>query len=95
MKKIPFNAVTSVIEILMRGNAKRATKFISPTQIVRATRRHPKTSEFVLKIGSPNYLERDFIKACKKAGEPFPVRNIQIKFYPEKKKTRAGKRRGR
>lgn len=42
--------------------------------------------EFVLKIGKPNYLERDFVKMCKKAGEPLPVKKVQIKHYPKKKK---------
>lgn len=86
MAKVPFNAVTQVIETLMRVDAKRAAKFISPTLVVRATRRHRKASEFVLKIGKPNYRERDFVKACKKAGEKFPVKKVHIQFYPKKKK---------
>lgn len=28
-------------------------------------------------VGAPNYLERRFIKDCKRAGESFPVRKIQ------------------
>ena len=64
---------------------KRTTKIISARLIVRATRRHPRANEFVLKIGSPNYLERDFIKLCTKAGEPYPIKNVQIKYYPKKK----------
>jgi len=40
----------------------------------------------VLTIGRPNYAEREFIKLCKKAGEPFPVKKMQLKFYPKKKK---------
>ena len=85
MEKIPLNAVTQVIEVLMRTDAKRATKFITPRLIVRATRRSRKSTEFVLKIGSPNYLEREFIKQCRLAGETLPVKKVQIKFYPKKK----------
>lgn len=81
-----LNAVRSVVDVLTRTSAKRATVFISPRLIVRATRRHPKAMEFVLKIGKPNYLERDFVKMCKKAGEPLPVKKVQIKHYPKKKK---------
>jgi hypothetical protein len=33
-------------------------------------------------IGIPNYL-REFIRKCKKAGEPFPVKKIQLKFLPK------------
>lgn len=79
-----LNAARSVIDVLTRTNAKRATVFISARLVVRATRRHPKATEFVLKIGKPNYLERDFVKMCKKAGEPLPVKKVQIKFYPKK-----------
>ena len=87
--KTPFNAVTQVLEIMLRiPKAKRATKFLTPTQIVRTTRRHKGVNEFVLKIGSPNYLDRDFIKACRKAGEPFPVKRVQIQMYPIKKPTK-------
>ena len=43
-------------------------------------------AEILLTIGKPNYLEREFIKNCKKVGEPFPIKKIQLKFPP---KTRA------
>jgi hypothetical protein len=39
----------------------------------------------VFTIGKPNYEEREFIKKCKKAGEPFPVKKIQVKFYNKSK----------
>jgi hypothetical protein len=41
--------------------------------------------ELTVMIGRPNHEAVDFIKACKKAGEPFPVRKIQLKF-PVKRK---------
>lgn len=86
MNKIPFNAVTQTVEAMMRTNAKRATKFIDARTIVRVTRRHKSSkAEFVLKIGSPNYAEREFIKSCRKAGEPIPVKKVQLQFYPKKK----------
>lgn len=40
--------------------------------------------DFVLCVGAPNYLERDFIKSCKKAGEPFPIKKIQLKYQKNK-----------
>lgn len=36
--------------------------------------------EITLTIGKPNYIEREFIKKCQKAKEPFPVKKIQLKF---------------
>ena len=80
-----------VVGCILQGGVIKATKFISPKEIVRATR--TKTTfgkkdniEITLTIGRPNFLEREFIKDCQKAGEPFPVRNIQIKEYNPKKK---------
>lgn len=72
----------------------KATKYISPKEIVRATRktygkkiRHGNI-EIHLTIGRPNYAEREFIKLCQKAGEPFPIKKIQLKYCNPKKKLR-------
>lgn len=80
-----MNAVTQVIEAIMRSDAKRATKYLDARTIVRATRRHNGANEFVLKLGTPNYAEREFIKSCRKAKEPFPVKKVLLQFYPKKK----------
>lgn len=81
--------VQPVIESLINTNAKTATKFVSPKEIIRATihGKHRKGSnyEIVLTIGRPNYAERKFIKDCKKAGEPFPIKRVQLKFPPKKR----------
>jgi len=88
---IPLNAITSVAEQLLRFNAIKATKYLSPTHIIRATRKRyggkiiSGTIEMVISIGRPNYIERDFIKDCKKAGEPFPVKRVQLKLYNPKR----------
>lgn len=88
-----MNAITNVLEQIMRSDAVRATKYIAPNHIVRATRKSykyrggPKDNfEIMLTIGKPNYAEREFVKKCKKAGEPFPVKKVQLRF-PMKKKT--------
>lgn len=83
---------------LVESGAHIATKYLDDKTIVRATRRlygyrkHSKTPwlkgeniEISLTIGRPNYVERRFIKSAKKAGEPFPIRKIQLKFPPSKK----------
>jgi hypothetical protein len=93
---INYNEVVSVVA---GGKVVRATKYISPTLIVRATRTLYRKRiargnvEILVTVGRPNYLEREFIKACKKSGEPFPVKKVQLKLYnpPGKKLQRRGK----
>ncbi len=85
------NIVGQVVQTLISNEARRATKYISEKLVIKATRRflrgkfHRDNIEIFLTIGRPNYLERDFVKKCRKAGEPFPVKKIQLKF-PSKKK---------
>lgn len=76
-----------------------ATKYISPKLIVRLVRKRidgkidnssrDSSPNFILTVGRPNYLERDFIKSCKKANEPFPIKKIKLKFQKAKKKSNA------
>ncbi len=88
-----MNHFDKVITALVENNATKATYFISPKLIARASRktylgksgkRHlPRKTdnlEILLTYGRPNYQEREFIKKCIKAGEPFPVKKIQLKF---------------
>lgn len=90
--KTPMNAITSVVEAVLRTDAIRATKYLAPNQVVRATKRTFKFTkgprenvEVLLTLGRPNYVEREFVKDCKKAGEPFPVKKVQLKFKTPKK----------
>jgi hypothetical protein len=84
--KTPVSAVNGVVEMLLRTESRVAVKYLGPQLVVRATRRlyNGKIArgiapiEIALHIGRPNYIERRFIKACKQAGEPLPVRKIQI-----------------
>ncbi len=85
--------VDQVVNALLGAEAHKATKYVSATHVVRATRklrrgRIPKRDngvDIVLTIGRPNYAEREFIKKCRKAGEPIPVKKIQLKFPPKKR----------
>lgn len=83
----PFSNVASVIQTLSANpKLKSASKYVSPTHVVKATRqrkydRRDKAETFLVTIGTPNFLGRRFIKAVKKAGEPFPVKKVQIKFF--------------
>ena len=85
--------VGDVVGMLLDTEAKKATKYVSPVFVVTATRKvyggkinkRDKSVDIVLKIGKPNFAEREFIKLCKEAKEPFPVKRIQIKDFPKKK----------
>lgn len=84
MENIYKQAIEAVVN---DSNVKRAVKYISPKLIVRATRTGKKAVrsgniEITLTIGKPNYLEREFIKLCNKAKEPYPIKKIQIKLFP-------------
>ena len=84
-----------VIEAVLGKDVIRATEYISEKFIVRAVKktyrfngRNPNRKgnvEITLTLGRPNFLEREFIKLCQKSGEPFPVKNIQVKLYNPKK----------
>lgn len=70
----------------------RATEYLSPKLIVRAVRKmygkkivKNHNVEITLTIGRPNYVEREFIKTCIKAKEPFPIKKVQLKLYSPKK----------
>lgn len=83
----------AVIGALIRTKSYRATKYISPSEVISATRivrggridGRDRRTDIQVKVGSPNYLQRLFIKAAQKAGEPFPVRKVQLQPLPVKR----------
>ena len=73
------------------GNVRKATKYLDWRMVVKCTAqrkldRRDKSGTFLLTIGGPNYLEQRFLRLCKKAGEPMPVKKIQITPWPVKRK---------
>lgn len=75
---------------LLGNKIRRATVYLSPTCTVKVSnvRRVGKRDKYVtlaVTYGVPNYEERIFIKACKKAGESFPVKRVQMKLWPKKR----------
>lgn len=89
MKQISVKGVEQVVAALVRSRARRATKYISPKLVLsacvpayggKAWDGRDKRTTFVVKLGAPNYAERDFIKLCKKTGVAFPVKKVQLKF---------------
>lgn len=86
-----YQAVGKVLEALIESNAYKAAGYLSEKFVVRMSRklykgklpRKGENAEIVLVLGRPNYEQREFIKKCKKVGEPFPVKKIQLKFPPK------------
>jgi hypothetical protein len=79
-----LQAVTDTVNQVLLG-AKKATKYLSPKEVVKATYRgkrdkRSRSHTILVTLGSPNYEEREFITKAKKAGEPFPIKKIQLKF---------------
>lgn len=90
--KISRAHLAQAVEALLTTGAFKATKYVSAKHVVRATRRRYRGRivergkiEIILTAGSPNYAEREFIKRCKRAGEPLPVRKVQLKYPPKRR----------
>lgn len=88
-----YQAVGKILEMLVENKAWKATAYLSEKFVVNMTRKlyngklllEKNHTEISLTLGRPNYEQREFIKLCKKAGEPFPVKKIQLKFPPKSK----------
>ncbi len=89
-------AAGDVVAAVLGQEAYKAVKYISPKLTVKATRQllrangrridhRDKRVTLLVTIGTPNYEEEKFIKLAVKAGEPFPIKRIHMKFPPEKK----------
>jgi len=91
MNKKEFEYLNQILGYLSSGLIKKATKFIDKNKVMRVVLhkdtfdKRNKIFKVILTVGKPNYMERDFIKDCVKANEPFPVKQIQIKAYKAKK----------
>lgn len=77
--------VGKVVGALVASGAKRATLYLSAKERVSAQYvgdRDGRVSRhsIIVTIGTPNYQDREFIKRCRRAREPFPVRKVQLKF---------------
>lgn len=90
--------VPEVIGAVMAEQARSATKYVTDKYVVKATRsnrwslrKNARNVTILVTFGSPNYAEREFIKQCAKAHEPFPVKKVQLRFYPTTPLKRASK----
>ena len=88
--QIPRSAVSAVVmAVLECPDLRRATKYLDDHTTVKCTRQRPfdkreRQETVLVTMGKPNYAERNFIKNCKIVGEPFPVKKIQLKWWPGK-----------
>ena len=77
-----------VVRTLLATDARKVTAYLSPKLTVKASRltfdgrvdKRSSRADVRLTLGVPNHAERAFIKACVKAGEPFPVARFQVKM---------------
>lgn len=83
-------AVLRTLAALTDPTVRRATTYLSTTSTVKITRTEQHTRKnsrrgetFVLTYGKPNYVERQFIKAAVRAGEPFPVKKPLLQLWPK------------
>ena len=80
-----------VQDVLNVKNCRRATAYMSESLTIKATNqrqldKRDQSATVLVTIGRPNFVERRFIRLCKKAGMAFPLNQIQWKFWPAKKK---------
>ena len=76
--------------MLSDAKLKRATKYLREDLVVKMTRAfvprangRGETMHFTL--GKPNFAERRFVRLAQAAGEPFPVKKVQLKGFPKKR----------
>ena len=86
---LAYSNVGRVVGTLIRTGAYSATKYVSPKYTVKATRRYKLDHrashvEFLVTLGVPNVVARNFIKQAIKAKEPFPIKKVQLKFKEHK-----------
>ncbi len=83
-KSNTFSGLPGMLGLLLANpDCRRVTKYLGPNQTLKATYhgkrdRRNRSHHIVVTIGTPNYRERKFIAACKKAGEPFPIKKTHV-----------------
>lgn len=82
---------SAVLGALVASDAKTAIKYLSPKLVVKATWHNKpsgknRTEHAVVTFGVPGYKQQRFIDVCLKAGEPFPVKKVQLTAWPIKRK---------
>lgn len=85
VKYLTPQLVVKATRIIHRKLLKKRSKKTRSVRGDRVIDLRARAASVVLTVGVPGYLERDFIKAAQRAGEPFPVKKVQLKFLPAPK----------
>lgn len=87
-----FKYYSQLVKILVGTGSYTATKYITPQHVIRATRilyerkiRKDDPIQIRFSEGRPNYHARRFIKMCKRANEPFPIKKVQLTAIPKRR----------
>jgi hypothetical protein len=85
--------VGRVVAALLDTGARTATMYVDSNMTIRATRkgkgdRRERRTDIALTIGKPNFLARKAIKDLRSAGVEFPVRKIELKWPPKRRKAK-------
>lgn len=88
--KLERAVILTTFAILGNREVRQATVYLSADLVVHATARARvgkvfRFRDLILKVGKPNFVQRRFIRLCEKAGEPLPVRRVQLKFWSKKR----------
>lgn len=85
------SAAKAVDALLTNPDVRQAIVYIRPDLTVKLTRTHrsrarQRQESYVLTIGKPAFAERRAVKLFQDAGEPFPVKKVQLRFWSKPKK---------
>lgn len=88
--KLPMKVFDIAIETLLRSGARRSVVYIDNKTVVMATNQRTldgrdRSRTILVTYGAPNYRQRRFIKQCRKAKEPFPVKKAQLEYWPKRR----------
>ena len=92
-KEIDPKYFQKVCAALLAGDCKSAIQYIDTKTVIKATWMYKPNGRnsretIIISFGVPGYREAAFVKACVKAGEPFPVKKVQLRPYPKKRITK-------
>jgi len=93
--EVPFIKVAGIMRDLVSLEAYRAIHIVNPKMAITVTRRgkpdgRDSRTEFVVTVGTPNYLAAAKIKQAKRTKEPYPL-NLWRQNFPDKG-SRGGKK---
>jgi hypothetical protein len=84
-RKISGAAEAVVSSLILSTHKRKATRFLGDNLVVKLTRQRRERKNathhtFLLTVGAPNYLEREFIKQCKKQRLGLPSGTLLLDF---------------